>query len=275
MKLAIDLGGTNIRIGQIEGGSVVRKTGIPCPSQESYSEVLSRIEVLIEQMMTGQVEGIGIGVPSVVDSEKGIVYNVANIPSWKEVHLKAVLQEKFSVPVYVNNDANCFALGEKLFGEGTSFNNVVGLTLGTGVGTGIIINGKLYSGHNTGAGEIGSLPYLKRDFEYYCSSAFFVDNYQISGKEAAERAACNDTFALNIWKDFGVHIGNLMKAILFTYDPEAIIIGGGIATAFPFFVESMKESMSTFPYPETLKRVRIVVSKNENISLLGASALIV
>lgn len=125
--------------------------------------------------MCPEVAGIGVGVPSVVDSEEGIVYNVANIPSWAEVPLKRLLQERFSVPVYINNDSNCFALGVKLFGEGRKYRNLVGMTIGTGVGTGIIINGELYSGQNTGAGEIGSLPYLSHDFEHYCSSGFLSD----------------------------------------------------------------------------------------------------
>lgn len=77
---------------------------------------------------------IGIGVPSVVDREKGIVYNVVNIPHWEEVHLKEILEACFSVPVYVDNDANCFALGERIFGEGKTVDNFVGLTLGTGLG---------------------------------------------------------------------------------------------------------------------------------------------
>ena len=188
MKIGIDLGGTNIRVGLVENGSLVRKEVVTCPSKATYEEVLGRLEGLIDRVMCPEVAGIGVGVPSVVDSEEGIVYNVANIPSWTEVPLKRLLQERFSVPVYINNDSNCFALGVKLFGEGRKYRNLVGMTIGTGVGTGIIINGELYSGQNTGAGEIGSLPYLSHDFEHYCSSGFFVRYYNLTGKEAAEKA---------------------------------------------------------------------------------------
>ena len=274
MKLAIDLGGTNIRIAQVEDGAILAKRAIPCPSKESYDEVMLHIETLIQSMMTPKVEGIGIGVPSVVDAARGIVYNATNIPCWKEVHLKDILQHRFSVPVCVNNDANCFALGEKLFGEGAPYNDVVGLTLGTGVGSGIIIGGKLYNGRNTGAGEIGSLPYLDSDFEHYCSSGFFIDQYQLTGKEAATRAAEGDTVALGIWQAFGTHLGQLMKAILYAYDPEAIVIGGGIASAFSYYATAMRASMSDFPYAETLKNIRILTSSKADISILGASALI-
>ena len=275
MKLAIDLGGTNVRIGLIDNGKVVRKIVEPCPSDLPCDEGVQYIISLIETIILPSVRGIGIGVPSVVDAKKGIVYNVANIPSWVEVPLKDILEEKFRIPAYVNNDCNCFALGEKLFGEGIPFNDLVGITIGTGVGGGIIVNGQLYNGNNTGAGEIGSLPYLAHDFEHYCSSGFFTRYHHLSAKEAHEQAKAGDVRALDIWNAFGVHFGNLVKAILFAYDPEAIILGGGITSAFPFFEKKMYETIATFPYAETVNNLKIVISHKEDISLLGASALIV
>ena len=274
MKIAIDLGGTNIRIGLVENGKVIRKVCKPCPSKESETEVLSFLIKLIEEEMPEQLDGIGIGVPSVVDIESGIVYNVANIPSWKEVHLKEILQQKFNAPVSVNNDSNCFALGEKLFGEGIPYSDMIGITLGTGVGAGVIIDEKLYNGSNAGAGEIGSLSYLDHDYEHYCSSGFFVNYYNMTGKEAYEKACAGDSCALAIWNEIGTHLGNLMKAVLYTYDPEAIVLGGGVATAYPFFSESMLSAMSDFPYKKTVDDIKVLISKNEDISLLGASALV-
>src|SRR5690606_24955530 len=113
-------------------------------------------------------------VPSVVDVDKGIVYDVQNIPSWKEVPLKAIMEERYGVPVQVNNDANCFALGEKYFGQGRDSKAFIGLTLGTGLGAGIILNDKLYAGPNCGAGEFGMVPYLDYHYEYYASGQFFT-----------------------------------------------------------------------------------------------------
>lgn len=275
MRIGIDLGGTNMRVGLVKDGLVLKKDIVPCPSQADEKEVLLNLENLIERTMCSEVEGIGIGVPSVVDISEGIVYNVANIPSWKEVPLKRLLEERFSVPVFINNDSNCFALGIKQFGEGQQFRNLIGMTIGTGVGAGVIINNELYGGQNTGAGEVGSLPYLAHDFEHYCSSGFFVRYYDTTGKEVAERAAAGDLHALNIWNVFGSHLGELMKAILFTYDPEAIIIGGGIASAFAYYESSMWEKIQTFPYPETVKKLKIIVSRKEDVALLGASALVI
>ena len=166
MKIGVDLGGTNIRVGLVDQEHLVSKATAPCPKDEE-KVVLEQILSLIRKQISDDVSSIGVGVPSVVDRERGIVYNVANIPSWKEVHLKQILEEEFHRPAYINNDANCFTLGEHHFGEGRNYKDFIGLTIGTGVGTGLVLNGKLYNGHNTGAGEVGSLPFKEKDYEHF------------------------------------------------------------------------------------------------------------
>ena len=274
MTIGIDLGGTNIRCGLVDGGRVITKLSEPCRSDRPENEVLEQLEGIISQLVNPSVKGIGVGVPSVVDMQKGIVYNVVNIPSWKEVHLKDILEAKFKLPVFVNNDSNCFALGEHSCGPGKSFRNLLGITLGTGVGAGVIINNELYSGSNTGAGEIGCLPYLEHNYEYYCGSNFFVKFYGTTGKEAAQSASIGDARALKIWEEFGMHIGKLVQAVLYTYDPDAIVFGGSIANAYPFFSAKMKETMEEFEYPETLKKIQIFISNQEDAGLLGAAGLV-
>ena len=273
MRLSIDLGGTNIRVAQVENGCCLCKKSVPCKATEAAEVVVAQLSELIREMITPEVDGIGIGVPSIVDANRGIVYNVANIPSWKEVHLKEILEKEFNVAVAVNNDCNCFALGVNLYGEGRSYADLVGITLGTGVGAGILVDRHLYSGNYAGAGEIGSLPYLDSDFEHYCSS-FFFKRYGTSGAEMAEKAAQGDAQALEMWHQFGHHLGQLMKAILFTYAPQAIVIGGGIAPAFPLFEQAMHEAMSDYPYKLILDKVKIFPSTLPDANLLGASALV-
>lgn len=263
-----------MRIGLVDNGVLLHKECIDCPAHAGQQEVLDCLENLIERNLNPQVRGIGIGVPSVVDSEHGIVYNVANISSWKRVELKKELEQKFNLPVFVNNDSNCFALGVTKFELNNYQGDVVGLTMGTGIGTGIIINGQLYSGTNTGAGEVGSIQYLDSDLEHYCSSDFFVRKYHISGKEAAQRARNGEPEALKVWDDFGQHVGQLMKTILFAYDPQKIVIGGGISSAFSLFEGPMRKAMEDFPYLQTLKNIEISVCQNADIALLGASALV-
>ena len=273
MKIGIDLGGTNMRVGLIDGATLVNKVIEPCPSKGTEDEVLNQLKRQIAQLMSPEVTSIGIGVPSVVDSVQGIVYNVANIPSWKEVHLKEQLEREFGIPVAVNNDANCFALGVWKYGEGQGTKDMVGLTMGTGIGSGIIIDGKLYNGVNTGAGEIGSLPFKDADYEFYCSSRFFSDLHGDTGANFGKRAQAGDAEAVAVWNEFGENVGELIKAVLFTYAPEAIIIGGGIASAFPLFEAPMRASLESFPYPANVAATRIMPSTLPNAAILGAGAL--
>lgn len=274
MKIGIDLGGTNMRIGLVDGDLIVKKETIPCPSQESAEVVLDTLCELIARNMSPDVDGIGIGVPTLVDSARGIVYNATNIPSWREVHLKEALTTRFGVEVEVNNDANCFTLGEARFGAGRSRSSLVGVTLGTGVGGGLVIDGKLFSGRNTGAAEVGELPYRGHNFEYYCSSVYFTREHGISGKQAAEDARNGALAARAIWQDYGRHIGELLKAVMFAYDPEIIVIGGGLSSAFELFRDSMQEALSTFPYPESLRNIIIEPARLPEVAILGASALV-
>ena len=271
MKIGVDLGGTNIRAGLMDGTELIRKEKVSCPAQGSESEVIEAVAGLIGKLVSEDVDAIGIGVPSVVDTAKGIVYNVANIPSWVEVHLKDILEERFDIPVFINNDSNCFTLGESRFGQGRGYKDIVGVTLGTGVGSGIMIGGHLYEGRNAGAGEIGCLSYLDKDYESYCSTPFFV-SHNTSGAELAAKAQAGDAEALALWDEFGHHIGELVKAVLFAYDPEAIIFGGGIAAGHPYFEKAMHETVQTFPY-ETAKDVKILFSEDGDMGLYGASAL--
>lgn len=270
MKIGIDLGGTSVRVGLVDAGRIVELLSEPCKADRPEGEVVEHIASLVARLITPAVRQIGVGVPSVVDAARGVVYNVVGIPSWHEVHLKELLEERFGIPVCVNNDCNCFALGVCRFGEASAYRDVVCVALGTGVGAGVVVDGALYSGRNTGVGEIGSVPYLDRDYEYYCSSRFFVGR-GTSGKAAAERAAAGDAEALALWREFGSHVGNLVMLILYAYDPEAIVFGGSIAQAYGFYQEAMFEKLKEFPYPKTVEGVHICASTIPNAGLLGAS----
>ena len=169
--------------------------------------------------------------------------------------------------------SNCFTLGESLYGEGKSYTNMVGVTIGTGIGAGVVIGRRLYGGQYMGAGEIGSFPYLDSDFEHYCSS-FLFKRYGTTGAVVAEKAQQGEQAALEIWKEFGRHLGNLIKAILFAYAPQAIVLGGGIVSAFPFFKNAMEQTMQSFPYKIISDNVSVVASHQKDSSLLGAAALL-
>jgi len=274
MFIGVDLGGTNIRAGLIQDGLITAVNQVLLTDKESLSKTIEQLISVISPLVSPGVKGIGIGVPSVVDVENGIVFDVVNIPSWHRVELKKILETEFNKPVCINNDVNCFALGEHRHGQAREFSSFVALALGTGLGAGIIINDALYSGNNCGAGEIGSLPYLDKNFEFYTSSTFFESIHSTTALRSHESAVKGDNNALKIWAEYGFHLGNVIKAVAYTYDPEAIVLGGSIAKAFVFFEEAMKNAMKDFQFPETIKRLKILRSQVDNIALLGAAALV-
>lgn len=273
MKVAIDLGGTNLRAALVNNGKCLDIESISCPANEQSNIIIDCLTSIISKVITDDVTGIGIGVPSILDTDNGIVYDVANIPSWKEVHLKEILTKHFGVPVAINNDSNCFTLGESRHGAGRGYKNMVGITIGTGIGAGVVINNELYSGQFAGAGEIGCLPYLDSDFEHHCSS-FFFKAHNTTGYELAQRADNGDAQAIALWREFGINLGNLLKAVLFTYAPQAIVLGGGIARAFNRFEKPMLDAMSDFPYGKILRQVKILPAQLDDAALLGAASLI-
>ncbi len=271
--LGIDLGGTNVRVGLIENDSLVKVESLPISKNGTADDVINDIAILIERFSENEILGIGVGVPSVVDIENGIVYDVQNIPSWKEVPLKKILQEKFKLPVYINNDANCFAVGEAYFGKGKGYKNIVGLIIGTGMGAGLLINGKLYAGRNCGAGEFGTIPYKGKNYEYYCSGQFFSNEFGLSGEELFNNAKHGDEKAIEIFSSFGRNLGEAIKLIMYSVDPEIIILGGSVSKSFDVFKNEMYKSIKSFAYAKSIDNIIIEVSEINNIAILGAAAL--
>lgn len=271
--IGVDLGGTNARAALVRDQHLGEVSAVQINPDGSVDEVLNQLCELIDRTSTQDADAIGIGVPSVVDLSRGIVYDVQNIPSWKEVPIKSLLEKRYSVPVLVNNDANCFALGEKHFGKGVGYRSMIGLIVGTGFAGGIIIDGKLYPGANCGAGEFGMIPYLDSIHEHYCAGQFFTRNVSQTGAEVFQRAVDGDREAVQTFAEFGHHLGEAIKAVLYTYDPRLIVLGGSVRKAFRFFEEAMWESIRSFAFSPAIKSLKIEVSELEHVALLGAAAL--
>jgi len=271
--IGIDIGGTKINACRIESNKIANQVLVQTPAKEPEEVVLKSLSDSVEKLINKDVKGIGVGVPGMVDPEHGIVKQVQNIPSWKEVPLKKYLENKFQIPVFVNNDANCFAAGEKYFGYGKKFHHFLGITLGTGLGGGIIIHDSLYNGLSTGAGEVGYLPYKDSIFEHYCSSQFFSHFYQTTGLAVHKRVIQGDKDAQKIMDEFGFHLGELIKNICTILAPEAIIFGGSISKSFHSFEKSMMENVQTFSFPSVIKNLKIIPSNINDIAVLGAAAL--
>lgn len=271
--IGVDVGATNARAGLVRARELGQVSSIRVDAQGAADEVLHQICGLIDRTKPSDAAGIGIGVPSVVDVDRGIVYDVQNIPSWKEVPLKAILEDRYSIPVLVNNDANCFALGETHFGKGVGHRSVIGLIMGTGFAGGIIVDGRLYPGMNCGAGEFGMIPYLDSIYEHYCCGQFFTRSVGETGANLYRRAAEGDSDAAEVFEEFGRHVGEGIKTILYAYDPEMIVLGGSVRRAFRFFERTMWESIRSFAFANSLNALKIAVSELEHVAILGAAAL--
>lgn len=270
--VGVDLGGTNIKAGRVNKGVIEEKIWVPTPQTSIASEVVSAIILAIEKVMRPTTVAIGIGIPSVVDVEEGIVYDVANIPSWKKVPVKALLTEALGIPVFVNNDANCFAIGDKVYGNGKKYDNFVGLTLGTGLGAGIIQKGRLLEDANCGSGEFCIVPYQDADYESYCSSKFF-SNLGLEAEVEYDKALRGDEESIGVFNQFGYHIAQLIKLVVATIDPQMIVFGGSISQAFSLFEPAMRKSLTDFPYQNSIERLQIYVSNPKDQGILGAAAL--
>lgn len=269
--IGVDLGGTNVRAGLVQNGKIISLHKRPISSKGAQKIVLEEIFETISAVFKPNVGGIGICTPSLVKG--GIVYNVANIPAWRKVPLQMLLEKRFKIPAHVNNDAKCFALGEFHYGFGRGHKNLAGLILGTGLGCGIIINGKLYSGSNGGAGELGHAPYKESEFEHYCSGRFFQRNFGMDAIELEQRAEAGDPKAAEMLASFGEPLADVIMTILYAYDPEIIVLGGGVSHAFHYFKDRMREKLKPFKFQTALKKVKIVQSKKPHIAVLAAAAL--
>lgn len=273
LLIGVDLGGTNVRAGLVQNGKIIdlQKRDHSSVSRARRDDVIDGLCEIIAAVMHPGVKGIGLGVPAVV--KDGIVYRVNNIPCWRKVPLQKILARRFHLPVFIENDANCFAVGELHFGAGRGYKNLVGLIVGTGLGAGVIVNGKLYSGTFGGAGEIGSVIHREKDFEYYCSGRFFQRKFGMNGAVLYARAKKGDRMAQAMLASFGDEFANVIMAAAYTYDPEIIVLGGAVSKAYPYFKERMWKGLRAFKYQNNLEKMKIVQTEKPNIAVLAAAAL--
>jgi len=268
--IGVDLGGTNMRAGRIENGVLVDVSSKSVPKTDDASIVLNLLIETITAVLTDKVVAIGIGIPGILDKNTGVIFDIVNIPSWKEIELKKELNTHFDLPIYLDNDANCFARGENIFGNAKEIENVVGLTLGTGMGAGVIINGKLHSGLMCGAGELGELPYLDANYEKYCSGQYFRDIRNTTGEQTFKKAEEGDAEALEIFEGFASHLTKAIEMVILTYAPDMIILGGSVSKSKKYFDKQVNQRLSE----SNLRNVpEIRYSELNNSAIFGAASL--
>ena len=293
MYIGIDIGGTKCAVIKADisnrGELIVEKK----VSFETLScnETLEKIIRTVEGMLPCRAIGISCGGP--LDEERGIIKSPPNLPGWDDVHIVDILKEKFGVPVAIQNDANACALAEWRFGAGRGTRNMVFLTFGTGLGGGIIIDGKLYKGSTGNAGEVGHMRlsedgpvgYGKRgSFEGFCSgggirqlginaalAALCEGRYilgcksesdieNLSAKSIAEMAKANDEDAIKIYRDSARALGLGLSYIIDTLNPEAIVIGSVYQRSRELFFDAMNEVLEKETLRESLEACEILPS---------------
>lgn len=272
--IGVDLGGTKVAAGKVTGITV--KDQIQEKLDQSSRDPMDAVEIivrLVRKLMDDRVRGIGVGVPGLVDRESGTVYDVLNIPGWKEIPLRSIMEENFGIPVHIDNDSNCFAMGEYRYGAFAGHRDFVGITLGTGMGAGIVKNGALIPDAHCCSGEFGTISYLDGIYEHYTGSFFFSRTYGKSGEEMAAAAGRGDRQALEAFERYGEHLGNAIKTIIMAVDPPLVIIGGSLARAHTYYEEAMWRSVGAIPFPSVLENFQVRFTDTENIAILGAAAL--
>ncbi len=271
--VGVDLGGTHVRAGRVRGGKIESSVSLPISGTASVPVVLGEVFSAIDAVVDGGVAGIGFCVPSMVDVDTGVVYTVVNIPSWREVPLKEELERRYGVSAFINNDANAFAVGELHFGKGRGYRNLVGIVIGTGLGAGVVVNGRLYSGTNCGAGEIGNIPYRGSTLESWCSGTYLQQTSGMDGEVVHDRARAGDRSAQELLASVGTALGDAILIVLYAYDPEIVILGGSVSRAYPLFEQAMRERLQSHAFPHALRRLRIACSEAGDVALLGAAAI--
>ncbi|MDF2673540.1 MAG: hypothetical protein K0R09_1805 [Clostridiales bacterium] len=310
--IGVDLGGTKINTGIIdESGKVILSIKVPTLAKEGPYPVIERIkksiyDVLIEaNMKLEDIKGIGIISPGPIDSEKGLVVNPSNLPGWDHIPIVKLLREEFKLPVMLDNDANAAALAEYMFGSGRGLKNFVYITVSTGIGGGVIIDGKLYRGTNSNAGEVGHMTINYNGpkcncgnfgcFETYASGtaiARFAKKAVLEGrstliKELAgekeinaqhvfEAAIKGDNVALELIDEEAFYLGIGISNIIAFANPERITLGGGVSNQLDMFYNRMMETINERSLKSMVDVCQIVKSElKDDIGILGAAAIII
>lgn len=281
--LGIDLGGTKIALAKYQSTTwkKLSEEVVPTKSSEGFEAVLDQLVALIKKHHDEEVKLIGIGVPG--PTLNGVIERFPNIPGAVQVNLKTLLYEKLSTlnsqPLTLNieNDANCWTVGAWQLSEHKKMKNIIGLTIGTGVGGGIVINGELYRGRNGAASEFGHMIIREgKSVENLVSGKALRSRWEEQfqekkkGEDIIQLAIQNDSraksFLEEIGKDFGIALANLILA----FNPETILIGGSAAAPFPFYQDNIRRMVQEHCFSSTID-IPIEVVADTDCATYGAA----
>lgn len=311
--LGIDFGGTTVKLGLVDERGCVRATAsFPTCEASGPDSWLDRVAQCLPRLglpdspaaLKSEIAGIGIGVPGFTDYERGFIYELTNVPGWVAVPLADWAERRFGVRTFVDNDVNAMALGECTFGCGRLYHHAVFVTLGTGVGGGLLIHNKIYRGAHSMAGEIGHLsidfnglrsPQGVGGLELYVGNRAIAqraaealrsgrssllreqagaDPERITPREIAAAAAAGDALSLEIFDFVAVCLATAFASIVYLLQPQAIIVGGGVAQAGDILFEPLRRHLRDRLSPVFADRVEIRPAELGNdAGLIGCAAL--
>ena len=274
LYVGVDIGGTSIVAARFSSSELLEKTQVPTGADRPAEQIMESLYEAIENVLTDEVVGIGIGMPGFMNAETGEMLQINNIKSLNGFFIKPAVEKRFNLPAFQSNDANCFALGETYYGAGKKYNNLVGVTLGTGLGGGIILDRKIHTGLMGGAGELGCVPFHGGMVEDICSAALFKNKYQSTGAELYKKAKAGDKDALAVFDELAHNIGEFLVTVLYVLAPEAIVIGGSVSNSWDLLEKPIRKRMEEiYLVPMISSKVELVKAELDNAGLYGAAAL--
>jgi glucokinase len=283
----IDLGGTNIKIGRFDReGNCTKHFSIPTPQPSTPEAVLEAIWRGLGQIVSSfdKLQAIGICTPGPADASGRVARLAINLEGWKDIPVAGFLQDRTKLPVVVANDGNCAGLGEAWLGAGRGYRNMIMLTLGTGVGGAILLDGKLYTGSHGAGGELGLINLSADGPECNSGNRGSLEQHisalavlRETGKEPAEwgaLAAAGEPQALEFWRKYGHYLGLGLTSLVYVLTPELIILGGGIAASSQFFLPAAEKEITDRVLLPSRQDLKIVTAELGNRSgMLGAAKL--
>ncbi|MGA9378940.1 MAG: ROK family protein [Phormidium sp.] len=283
--IGIDLGGTAIKLGRFsEDGKCEESLTVSTPQPATPEAVIQALVAAIKPLRTAGVKAIGVGTPGPADAAGKIAKIAINLVGWNDIPLAELLEKETGLPTIIANDANCAALGEAWLGAGRNFRNLILLTLGTGVGGAIILDGKLLTGPQGAAGELGLIS-LNPDgpkcnsgnngsLEQYVSVQAIRRLTGLEPLELGELAEKGDRKALEFWQSYGKNLGVGLASLIYILTPEAIVIGGGVSASAKFFFPAVLAEIEQRVLPISRAGLQLLVAELGNqAGMVGAAKL--
>jgi glucokinase len=296
--VGIDLGGTNLKIALLDlkyriKYKEVLNTRKFIKKENLISAIIDSINKVIDNnnLSRANILGIGLGLPGPIDYERGVVHFFPNIPGWKEVGLKTILERRLRLPVFVDNDAKLMSLAEYKLGAAKGSRNAVCITLGTGVGGGIILNGNLYRGSSNASGEIGHMPINEKGPRCNCGGRACLETYignnrilkearrmfrrDITLEELSYLARKQNRQAQTIWLKIAGRLAVALVGAVNLLNPDCIVIGGGVAGAGEILFDNIRKIIARQAMSVQARQVKVFKAKlGNNAGLIGAAILV-